>query len=251
MIKMSWLRQPTRPRDASRTHVRRASRCSKAITCCRAFEAISSTSSAATKRRTLNSKRLRGWLATMPKDRQRRWRSWTALRYRPQSSPGRGNAKATARDWSRISELYAELVAVVPSPVIELNRSLSRGRKRSRQNQTLSSGLYHYYQKRFEELGGPRTSRDLGADDRARREVAGPPLVPGIRGSSRGAAPLSRQAEAQSAGNFCASHLASAALTQIGFSCAVQCPEGTTASVRSAQWARIGSARRESIVSQV
>jgi hypothetical protein len=42
----------------------------------------------------------------------------------------------------------------VPSPVIELNRSLSRGRKRSRQNQTLSSGLYHYYQKRFEELGG-------------------------------------------------------------------------------------------------
>jgi hypothetical protein len=92
LIKMSWLRQPTRPRDASRTHVRRASRCSKAITCCRAFEAISSTSSAATKRRTLNSKRLRGWLATMPKDRQRRWRSWTALRYRPQSSPGRGNA---------------------------------------------------------------------------------------------------------------------------------------------------------------
>jgi hypothetical protein len=32
--------------------------------------------------------------------------------------------------------------------------SLSRARKRSRQNQTLSSGLYHYYQKRFEELGG-------------------------------------------------------------------------------------------------
>jgi RNA polymerase sigma factor (sigma-70 family) len=30
-------------------------------------------------------------------------------------------------DWSRISELYAELVAVVPSPVIELNRAVAVG----------------------------------------------------------------------------------------------------------------------------
>jgi predicted RNA polymerase sigma factor len=30
-------------------------------------------------------------------------------------------------DWSRIAELYAELVAVVPSPIIELNRAVAVG----------------------------------------------------------------------------------------------------------------------------
>src|SRR5215469_16042741 len=52
-------------------------------------------------------------------------------------------------------------------------------------------------------------------------------------------------------GNFLASHAASAALTSTGFSCAIRWPLFTTTSVRSEQWARIGSARREVTVSQV
>src|SRR5262249_29509940 len=52
-------------------------------------------------------------------------------------------------------------------------------------------------------------------------------------------------------GNFLASHAASAALTSAGFSCAIRWPLFTTTSVRSEQWARIGSARREVTVSQV
>jgi hypothetical protein len=59
------------------------------------------------------------------------------------------------------------------------------------------------------------------------------------------------QAGQASSGTFVASHFASAALTSAGRSCAIQWPEGMTTSVRSAQSRRIGSARRESIVSQV
>src|SRR5215469_6467840 len=55
----------------------------------------------------------------------------------------------------------------------------------------------------------------------------------------------------QASGALTASHFANAALTSIGLSWAIQWPEGTTTSVRSAQSRRIGSARRESIVSQV
>ena len=54
-----------------------------------------------------------------------------------------------------------------------------------------------------------------------------------------------------SPGNFNASHRASPALTSTGFSCAIQWPDCTTISDRSAQSARIGSARRDTIVSQV
>lgn len=52
-------------------------------------------------------------------------------------------------------------------------------------------------------------------------------------------------------GSFTARNRASAALTAIGCSCAIQWPDGTTTSVRSAQQRRIGSASRESMVSQV
>src|SRR5215470_13922226 len=52
-------------------------------------------------------------------------------------------------------------------------------------------------------------------------------------------------------GNFLTSHAASAELTSTGFSCAIRWPLFTTTSVRSEQWARIGSARREVTVSQV
>ena len=52
-------------------------------------------------------------------------------------------------------------------------------------------------------------------------------------------------------GSFVASHLASAAFTATGFSCAIQWPDFTTTSVRSAQSRRIGSASRECTVSQV
>ena len=48
-----------------------------------------------------------------------------------------------------------------------------------------------------------------------------------------------------------ASHPASAAFTARGFSCAIQCPEGTITSVRFRQSRRMGSASRESTVSQV
>ncbi len=52
-------------------------------------------------------------------------------------------------------------------------------------------------------------------------------------------------------GSSLTSHRASAAFTACGFSCAIQCPEVTTTSVRRRQSRRIGSARRESRVSQV
>jgi len=55
----------------------------------------------------------------------------------------------------------------------------------------------------------------------------------------------------QASGTFVTSHFASAALTSAGRSWAIQWPEGMTTSVRSTQSRRIGSARRESIVSQV
>jgi hypothetical protein len=55
----------------------------------------------------------------------------------------------------------------------------------------------------------------------------------------------------QASGTLTASHFARAALTSIGRSWAIQWPENITISVRSAQSRRIGSARWESIVSQV
>jgi len=55
---------------------------------------------------------------------------------------------------------------------------------------------------------------------------------------------------AHSIGNCELIHFASAALTSAGFSCAIQWPEGIVTSVRLLQWARIGSARRETRVSQ-
>ena len=51
-------------------------------------------------------------------------------------------------------------------------------------------------------------------------------------------------------GNCRASHFASPALTCAGFSCAIQCPEGTVTSVRFAQCSRIGTASLERTVSQ-
>ena len=52
-------------------------------------------------------------------------------------------------------------------------------------------------------------------------------------------------------GNSIASHRAIAALTDAGFSWAIKCPDLTTASLRRSQFLRIGSASRESIVSQI
>ena len=48
-----------------------------------------------------------------------------------------------------------------------------------------------------------------------------------------------------------ASHWAMAALTSTGFSWAIQCPDGMMTSDRLGQSCRIGSARRDAIVSQV
>jgi beta-lactamase class A len=64
------------------------------------------------------------------------------------------------------------------------------------------------------------------------------------------AAPPRIQAEGQSEGNLAASHFARAAFTWTGFSWAIQWPHSTVASVRLAHAARMGSARRESMVSQ-
>ena len=49
----------------------------------------------------------------------------------------------------------------------------------------------------------------------------------------------------QASGNLVANHLANAAFTAVGFSCAIQCPDRTTTSVRSTQSCRIGSAKRD------
>ena len=51
--------------------------------------------------------------------------------------------------------------------------------------------------------------------------------------------------EGQTFGNFTASHLANAAFTATGHSCAIQWPDWIMTSVRSSQYCRIGSARRE------
>ena len=49
----------------------------------------------------------------------------------------------------------------------------------------------------------------------------------------------------QKSGVLVANHLANAAFTAVGFSCAIQCPDWTTTSVRSVQSCRIGSAKRD------
>ena len=54
----------------------------------------------------------------------------------------------------------------------------------------------------------------------------------------------------QRSGNCWASQRAMAALTDTGFSCAIQCPDRTVTSVKFLQSRRMGSARRDSTVSQ-
>src|SRR5580700_6390675 len=57
--------------------------------------------------------------------------------------------------------------------------------------------------------------------------------------------PCGANQEGQMFGNFTASHFANAAFTATGHSCAIQWPDGIVTSVRSLQYWRIGSAKRE------
>ena len=88
-------------------------------------------------------------------------------------------------------------------------------------------------------------------------------LVPGQRafasviacasGPRRSGMTTAPERHRQTAGNFVARKRASAALTATGFSCAIQCPDWTTTSVRSAQFFahRFGEARVDGLASVI
>ena len=74
--------------------------------------------------------------------------------------------------------------------------------------------------------------------------------IPQIVGVMIGIVMCGRRYAVHAAGSLTASHFAMAALTSPGFSCAIQWPDCTIASLKSVHHSRIGSASLELIVSQ-
>jgi hypothetical protein len=90
-----------------------------------------------------------------------------------------------------------------------------------------------------------------GLSGRADAASADLSKCPQLKQPARSEASRQEGQTVQRSENWAASHLARAAFTATGFSCAIQCPDGTVTSVRLLQSCRMGSARRDTTVSQV